>query len=55
VAREYERKKSENEVSSEESTTIGLLSDVAPTVLELLGVEKPEEMTGQSLLKYIIR
>ncbi|MBU6429721.1 MAG: 2,3-bisphosphoglycerate-independent phosphoglycerate mutase, partial [Cyanobacteria bacterium REEB65] len=28
----------------------GLLSDVAPTLLELLGLEKPKEMTAQSLL-----
>lgn len=28
----------------------GMLSDVAPTILELLGVDKPEEMTGRSLL-----
>jgi len=28
----------------------GVLGDVAPTVLELLGVEKPEEMTGRSLI-----
>lgn len=34
-------------------TPIGLLSDVAPTVLELIGLPKPKEMTGQSLLKYI--
>jgi len=29
----------------------GLLSDIAPTVLELLNIEKPSEMTGESLLK----
>jgi 2,3-bisphosphoglycerate-independent phosphoglycerate mutase len=28
----------------------GALADVAPTVLELLGIEQPEEMTGGSLL-----
>lgn len=28
----------------------GALCDVAPTILELLGEEKPEEMTGQSLI-----
>jgi 2,3-bisphosphoglycerate-independent phosphoglycerate mutase len=28
---------------------VGVLSDVAPTVLELLGLEKPAEMTGVSL------
>lgn len=29
----------------------GILADVAPTLLDLLGVEKPVEMTGHSLLK----
>ena len=29
----------------------GLLADVAPTVLELMGLEKPGEMTGNSLLR----
>lgn len=28
----------------------GILADVAPTILELLGLEAPPEMTGQSLL-----
>jgi 2,3-bisphosphoglycerate-independent phosphoglycerate mutase len=29
----------------------GVLGDVAPTILELLGLEKPVEMTGESLLE----
>jgi len=29
----------------------GILADVAPTVLELLGVDQPEEMTGESLVE----
>jgi 2,3-bisphosphoglycerate-independent phosphoglycerate mutase len=29
----------------------GILADVAPTVLELLGIEKPDAMTGGSLLE----
>ncbi|MDO8470059.1 MAG: 2,3-bisphosphoglycerate-independent phosphoglycerate mutase [bacterium] len=33
----------------------GMLSDVAPTVLELLGIKKPPEMTGQSLLAELVR
>jgi 2,3-bisphosphoglycerate-independent phosphoglycerate mutase len=28
----------------------GILADVAPTLLELLDMEKPAEMTGSSLL-----
>jgi len=29
----------------------GILADVAPTILEALGLEKPEEMTGMSLIR----
>ena len=28
----------------------GILADIAPTMLELLGIEKPKEMTGRSLI-----
>ena len=28
----------------------GCLADVAPTLLELLGMEQPKDMTGKSLL-----
>jgi 2,3-bisphosphoglycerate-independent phosphoglycerate mutase len=30
----------------------GSLEDIAPTMLELLGIEKPDEMTGRSLLLF---
>ncbi len=29
----------------------GILADIAPTLLDMLGIEKPGEMTGKSLLK----
>ena len=29
----------------------GRLSDIAPTLLQLLGLEKPQEMTGNSLIQ----
>ena len=29
----------------------GILPDVAPTVLELLAIEQPPEMTGRSLIE----
>jgi 2,3-bisphosphoglycerate-independent phosphoglycerate mutase len=29
----------------------GILADVAPTVLELLGIQQPPQMTGRSLLR----
>jgi len=28
----------------------GILADLAPTLLHLLGIDKPQEMTGQSLI-----
>jgi 2,3-bisphosphoglycerate-independent phosphoglycerate mutase len=30
----------------------GILADVAPTVLDLLGIEQPKEMTGRSLIHF---
>ena len=34
--------------------TIGIISDVAPTILELMRIPKPKEMTGRSLLENLI-
>ena len=31
----------------------GILADIAPTLLHLLGVEQPKEMTGKVLLKKV--
>src|SRR3989344_6811548 len=47
----YEREKSDEYVSQQEDTNVGVLSDVALTLLELMGIQKPEEMTGISLLR----
>ncbi|MDD4243040.1 MAG: 2,3-bisphosphoglycerate-independent phosphoglycerate mutase [Bacilli bacterium] len=30
---------------------VGILADIAPTMLELLGIEQPKEMTGKSMIK----
>jgi len=32
--------------------SVGALSDIAPTLLYMMGLEKPEEMTGNSLLTF---
>jgi 2,3-bisphosphoglycerate-independent phosphoglycerate mutase len=29
----------------------GILADVAPTLLDMMGLEQPQEMTGSSLIK----
>jgi 2,3-bisphosphoglycerate-independent phosphoglycerate mutase len=34
---------------------VGVLSDIAPTMLQLLGIEKPDEMTGISLLPSLLK
>lgn len=53
VAKEYERTKDDFDVSQIEKESIGVLSDVAPTVLELLGMAKPKDMTGIGLSKQL--
>ena len=30
----------------------GILGDLAPTMLDLLGVKQPEEMTGKTIIKH---
>jgi len=37
--------------SSAELRSDGILADVAPTILQILGIEQPKEMTGKSLIK----
>jgi 2,3-bisphosphoglycerate-independent phosphoglycerate mutase len=37
--------------SENDSLKDGVLADIAPTILALLGVEQPTEMTGKSLIK----
>ena len=54
VAKEFEKRKSIKEIKQAEKLTIGILADVAPTILELINLPKPKEMTGQSLLRYLI-
>ncbi len=50
ISSEYERERTPEEVIRSRANTDGLLADVAPTILEIMGIEKPVEMTGQSLL-----
>ena len=54
VANEYKRPRSDEEIRSGERTSIGVLADVSPTLLELMHVPKPEEMTAQSLIDLMI-
>lgn len=44
------REKKAEQMMREQNEVNGLLSDVAPTILNILDIEKPEEMNGSSLL-----
>ncbi len=53
VGNNFVRQKSLAEAEMIEKETVGMLSDIAPTILELMGIPKPKEMTGQSLLSLL--
>jgi len=50
VGNDFVKINSSTDIASSEHETIGILSDVAPTILELMNIPKPKEMTGESLL-----
>ena len=53
ISPDNHREKTEEEITESENNIRGLLSDVAPTVLELMEIEKPKEMNGESLLSQL--
>jgi len=57
VAKQFQRRhpKETGIVSLAGVVPVGVLSDVAPTMLELLGIQKPLEMTGISLLPQLTK
>lgn len=54
VGNAYARPQNSSVLQERERVTIGMLSDIAPTILELMNVQKPATMTGQSLLRYLV-
>lgn len=56
VAKQFKRKisRTDQEVKECLSKVEGVLSDVAPTILDLMGLETPAEMTGIDLLPRLI-
>jgi 2,3-bisphosphoglycerate-independent phosphoglycerate mutase len=48
-----EKERSAQEVQKVQTETRGILIDVAPTILDILGIEKPQEMTGKSILPFL--
>jgi 2,3-bisphosphoglycerate-independent phosphoglycerate mutase len=53
VDRRFERERSAEEQQESDNLPVGSLCDIAPTVLSLMGIRKPEEMTGQDLTPYL--
>ncbi|KAJ2928344.1 hypothetical protein H1R20_g8756, partial [Candolleomyces eurysporus] len=52
-AKEEEKaEKGEKKEAEDEEEEAGALCDVAPTILDVLGIEKPEDMSGRSLLAH---
>lgn len=53
ITADNHREKTAEEMVREENQVEGLLSDIAPTILDLMGLEKPEEMHSQSLIRLL--
>lgn len=45
--------RTQNKIAQAKKEIGGILTDVAPTILELLELKKPHEMTGTSLVEYL--
>lgn len=53
IGKEFERNKSNLEARETERISAGILSDISPTILEIMGIPQPDEMTGVSLLRIL--
>jgi len=51
ISSEFKKQKTDSEMVSEEESINGMLIDIAPTILEIMNIEKPKEMTGISLIR----
>ncbi|MEK7578175.1 MAG: 2,3-bisphosphoglycerate-independent phosphoglycerate mutase [Patescibacteria group bacterium] len=54
IGNAFKREKSQEKVEVEKIEIEGILADAAPTILELMGLPQPPEMTGKSLLKILV-
>jgi 2,3-bisphosphoglycerate-independent phosphoglycerate mutase len=53
VAKNFRRPKDDWQLAAAERDVSGSLCDIAPTVLKLIGLDQPPEMTGQNLLPFL--
>lgn len=54
VGNQYVQQKAPETARAREKEIVGILSDVAPTVLDIMGIPKPQEMTGESLVSRLV-
>lgn len=54
VANEFKKSVMPAQIRASERNPIGVLADLTPTILELMKIKKPIDMTGQSLMDYLI-
>jgi 2,3-bisphosphoglycerate-independent phosphoglycerate mutase len=54
VGAKYLKPQNPFEVRERERMTTGMLADIAPTILELMGVPKNPDMTGESLIRNLL-
>ncbi|KKS83010.1 MAG: 2,3-bisphosphoglycerate-independent phosphoglycerate mutase [Candidatus Wolfebacteria bacterium GW2011_GWC1_43_10] len=54
VAKQFQGRQDPFAVKERERYTIGMLADIAPTILELMEIEKPADMSGESLLRQLL-
>jgi 2,3-bisphosphoglycerate-independent phosphoglycerate mutase len=53
VDERFRQERSDTKIEESEYWNAGSLCDIAPTVLDLMGIPKPPEMTGQSILPFL--
>jgi len=53
IGNDFKREKSQEKLEVEKIEVNGILADVAPTILELMELPQPPEMSGKSLLKIL--
>ncbi len=57
IANEFKYKESQSDevIKKKYKEVSGIITDVAPTLLELMNLQKPTQMTGRSLLKELLK
>jgi 2,3-bisphosphoglycerate-independent phosphoglycerate mutase len=53
IGNEFQRTKNDKAVKITETEASGILADVAPTILALMNIQQPKEMTGRNILPFL--